>query len=277
MMAHALSIAMKKRGIPAVCDYSWYDYNSMHNGAELQRVFGIDEQRNVLLGTLLNSNRLAVRVARKAARVFGLLTLHEASSRRYNFDPAVFDLEDNVVFDQCWTSWKYFNGAELEIRSEFRFPPIADDRNRRIEEAIRCGDSVAIHVRRGDYLTSSVHSGLAPLDYYERGIAHLRERLEGPVFFVFSDDIIWCKAHLDLDRAHYIDWNKGPQSYKDMQLMSYCNNHIIPNSSFSWWGAWLSAAQGKQVIAPLRWANPGFGVEMNDMNLPGWTTLRNFS
>lgn len=82
----------------------------------------------------------------------------------------------------------------------------------------------------------------------------MRERLpEKPVFFVFSDDISWVKGNLDIPQAVYIEGNTGKDAYIDMQLMSLCRHHIIANSSFSWWGAWLNPAPDKIVLAPDRW------------------------
>lgn len=268
---------MRKRGLDVSCDFSWFDYHQQHNGAELARVFGLVEDRKPIFGALINTRSPPVRVLRRAARLVGLLSYYGAEQKKHNYDPAVFQQRGNVVFDQCWTSWKYFEGAEQEIRSAFQFPPITDVRNLAAAEVARGATSVALHVRRGDYLASSALGDLAPLHYYERALGHLRERWSDLVFCVFSDDIEWCRANLRLDRAHYIDWNKGQDSFRDMQLMSYCRHHIIPNSSFSWWGAWLSESSGKEVVAPQRWANPTSGIELNDMNPPGWTVLRNFN
>lgn len=74
-----------------------------------------------------------------------------------------------------------------------------------------------------------------------------------PSFYVFSDDIEWVKQNLSLPNAHYIDWNQGNDSWQDMMLMSHCRNHIICNSTFSWWGAWLNPRKNKTVIVPSRW------------------------
>ena len=268
---------MRKRGIDVTCDFSYYDYHKQHNGSEIARVFGLAEPRVPLLGVLLNTHSLPVRAIRKAARISGLLKHHPAELQRYNFDPHVFRRGGNVVYDQCWTSWKYFEGAEPEIRNAFRFPAIVDAKNCSIAEVAHGTNSVAVHVRRGDYLASGTLGGLASLDYYERALGHFRERWSDLAFCVFSDDIEWCRSNLRFERAHYVDWNKGRDSFRDMQLMSYCRHHVIPNSSFSWWGAWLSDSLDKEVVAPQRWSNPTSGIELNDMNLPGWTVLRNFN
>ena len=71
--------------------------------------------------------------------------------------------------------------------------------------------------------------------------------------YVFSDDLEWVKANFDLPDAVYVDWNKGEDSWQDMMLMSRCRHHVICNSTFSWWGAWLNPRKEKIIIAPERW------------------------
>ena len=119
---------------------------------------------------------------------------------------------------------------------------------------------VSLHVRRGDYAsnpkTTSTH-GLCSLDYYRAAVTHVASKVENPEFFIFSDDIDWVRANLQLDFPHhFVAHNQGATSYNDMRLMSLCSHHVIANSSFSWWAAWLSGidkGNGGAVIAPRQW------------------------
>lgn len=277
MMAYALTLGLKKRGDSVVCDFSWYDRTQAHNGAELQRVFGIHEARTPLLGYLINAKTAPIRAIRKVLSLSGALKLHTAEVARFNFDPSVFSIRGNVVLYQCWTSYKYFDGAEEDVRSAFRFPPIQDEANLTVAEALRGGESVSIHVRLGDYARSKALAGLAPVAYYDRAVAAIRERVNDPEFYVFSDDIAWCRSNFGFEVKQFIDWNVKGDSFRDMQLMSLCRHNIIPHSSFSWWSAWLNENPAKVVVAPERWANLGTGVELKDMNLPDWVILKNYS
>lgn len=95
--------------------------------------------------------------------------------------------------------------------------------------------------------------------YYENAIAELKKRTKIKVMCVFSDDIPWCKDNFqylskEIDIV-YVDWNKGQESFRDMQLMTFCKHNIIANSSFSWWGAWLGDRDGKIVCAPESWVD----------------------
>ena len=107
--------------------------------------------------------------------------------------------------------------------------------NIEIKNKIDSTNSVAIHIRRGDYIENTVLSRLAPIKYYEDVVDYIKNKIKNPTFFIFSDDIKWCKENLKIGKqVYYIDWNKGKNSYRDMQLMSLCKHNIIPNSSFSW-------------------------------------------
>lgn len=86
-----------------------------------------------------------------------------------------------------------------------------------------------------------------------RKTKEMNKRISQPSYYVFSDDIAWVKENLPLPKALFIDWNKGAESWQDMMLMSRCRHHIICNSTFSWWGAWLNPRENKTVIMPERW------------------------
>ena len=114
--------------------------------------------------------------------------------------------------------------------------------------------SLSVHIRRGDYVTHPKYKDICSLDYYHSAIAKVLEQEPRCQIFVFSDDLEWCKQNLAQYHCHFIDHNWGANSYKDMQLMSLCHHHIIANSSFSWWGAFLSKKEGS-TIAPKKWKN----------------------
>ena len=118
---------------------------------------------------------------------------------------------------------------------------------------------MSIHVRRGDYvsdaITQEIH-GLSPLEYYAAAIQHIAHVAVQPHFFVFSDDPSWVRQNLHIDYpTTYVEHNTADRNYEDLRLMSLCRHHIIANSTFSWWGAWLGSNRAKMVIAPKRWFN----------------------
>jgi len=193
----------------------------------------------------------------------------------FDYWPGILETPTDCYLAGYWQSEKYFRNNEKVIRSDFTFkvPLIGPN----IEAASRIANSnaVSLHVRRGDYAanprTLAVH-GLCSLDYYRSAVDFVARHVESPEFFIFSDDIAWVREHLDITRAcHYIDHNRGTDSHNDMRLMSLCRHHIIANSSFSWWGAWLNPRPDKIVIAPRRWFAGGQAVR--DLIPESWVSL----
>ena len=179
----------------------------------------------------------------------------------FHYWPEFSDIGSGCYLYGYWQSEKYFKQITDIVRCDFTFRHPFQERNLELAQQISTSTSVSLHVRRGDYVsdakTNSTHGVCSP-DYYRDAVAYVAEKLSAPCFFIFSDDIQWCKENLDLDfPTVYIDHNRGGESYRDMQLMSLCDHHIIANSSFSWWGAWLNPSVEKIVIAPKNWFAAG--------------------
>jgi hypothetical protein len=173
------------------------------------------------------------------------------------FHPEILDLSDGVYLDGYWQSERYFADAADVIRIELAAPAPTSDRDREVAEWIDDCEAVSLHVRRGDYVTSKVaRETLGPCapDYYRRAAATLTERLDSPRLFVFSDEPEWARETLDLPLPMTVVDHNGPDdAHRDLALLARCRHHVIANSSFSWWGAWLSPNPSKIVIAPRRW------------------------
>ena len=135
-------------------------------------------------------------------------------------------------------------------------------------------DSVSLHIRRGDYVgdpATNAHHGVLGLDYYHEAQAYIKNTVACPTFFIFSDDISWVKENLKIDSPTVFVSCPEIQDYEELILMSLCNHHIIANSSFSWWGAWLNQNINKIVIAPKQWVkNPTLH---KDICPPEWIRL----
>lgn len=158
--------------------------------------------------------------------------------------------------DGYWQSENYFYKIKNELRQSFDLTKLEQDANvKKILKQINNSESVSLHIRRGDYITNkraSQHHGVCTLDYYYNAINEIIKRTSKSVtFFVFSDDLDWCKANLSIAENHI--FVKTANEYSDLHLMSKCKHNIIANSSFSWWGAWLNSFVGKICIAPNCW------------------------
>ena len=175
----------------------------------------------------------------------------------FNYWQGIKQVPDHTYLAGYWQSEKYFQDMADVIHSDFTFNPKISSPNNEVATHIKQANAVSLHVRRGDYIknpkTNATH-GLCSLDYYRSAIHYIAGRIDHPDFFVFSDDMAWVKDNLKIDfPCQYIDHNYGAESYNDMRLMSMCKHHIIANSSFSWWGAWLGCEPEKIVIAPRQW------------------------
>ncbi|WP_320674155.1 alpha-1,2-fucosyltransferase [Prochlorococcus sp. MIT 1341] len=204
---------------------------------------------------VLKRRPLFMRKPSKYLQKFGIYKLWYRE-KSFNYDRNVETLPDKIFLDGYFQSEKYFKSISKIIRMEYLPVRPLSDRNQQIANQARRLNSVMLHVRRGDYASNSkilsVH-GLCSLSYYTNSINFLKELVNNPHFFVFSDDPFWAKSNLPLsDNVTYIDGNLANPEI-DLHLMSFCKHHIIANSTFSWWAAWLANFPGKIVVAPSPW------------------------
>ena len=259
MCAYAtyLTLADRYKDERVYYDTHYFDekIDNGHNGEELRRVFGLEwTKMPKVLKALLYSKRIIFKAARKLLKILRLQNYYFDGSYCYNSE--IFNLRGNYIIFQAWTSLKYFEPIKNRFSEIFKFPDFSSDdkKNLEIKKMIEDSNSVAVHIRRGDYVGDPVLGDLVPIEYYERAVNIIKEKVSNPKFYVFSDDSEWSKANLCLDNCVYVDWNKGLDSYKDMYLMALCKHNIIPNSSFSWWGALLNKNPNKIVINPKVWS-----------------------
>ena len=177
--------------------------------------------------------------------------------RGFHFFPDFWDAPDGTQLHGYFQSEKYFAPHAAQIRQEFSFE----------ERTVFDKPTVAVHVRRGDYLSFPEHHPPLTMDYYSRAM----ERFPGLRFLVFSDDPGWCLLNFDRERCRTI---VGQTAIQDMALMASCDHFIIANSSFSWWGAWLGRNPEKRVVAPAKWFGPAkAGWDTRDLYCTGWEVL----
>jgi hypothetical protein len=173
-----------------------------------------------------------------------------------------------VWYRGYWQSEKWFHSAAQQVRSTFRFrEPTSSAAQTALAEMRTC-TAVALHIRRTDYQQSALHCDLYADGYYERAIAMIRARVQDPVFFVFSDDIAWCREHFTSEDFRFVDCGTAEPPHTDMFLMTQCQHVVIANSTYSWWGAWLNSHPEKVVIAPAQWFKPNTVAHDTDDLMP---------
>ena len=172
------------------------------------------------------------------------------------FDASVFSLKGSFRLVGWWQSEKYFLDIEPAIRRELRIRPEHLKNTDRVLETMRRTRAVSVHFRRGDYVGLEKFEMQNPFDYYSRALDDMASHVENATFFVFSDDIAWVKNHWKTShRTVCVSENGVLSNLEDLHLMQNCEHHIIANSTFSWWGAWLNPSASKRIIAPQRWFN----------------------
>jgi len=171
-----------------------------------------------------------------------------------DFDERLLDLKvkGSLYLDGLWQSERYFKDVEQLIRKDLRIIPPTDALNQSMAEEILSAQAVALHLRWFDTPGSTeVHN--ISIDYYQRAIALMEEKLVSPHYFLFSDDPEAARSKLSLPegRVTFISHNRGDENaYADLWLMTLCRHFIIANSTFSWWGAWLGGGKEKNVVSP---------------------------
>lgn len=229
--------------------YNLHDYALNH--FELRPTFL--EEGKIIFEPIPITEKVKAVVSRKK-----IFTKYEEQGLDYDenlFSPP----QRNMYLKGYFQSEKYFMKFEDEIRRDFQITSPLQKNTVEMLKVIESVTSVSLHIRRGDYInnpkTNNFH-GTCSLEYYHRAIEMIKKEIENPVFFIFSDDILWAKENLRTDSiTHFIDFTDAATNYEDIKMMSSCKNNIIANSSFSWWGAWLNENKNKLVIAPEKWFN----------------------
>lgn len=245
MFQYALYLAMQTHGRNVCLSTSIISRNIIHNGFELCRDFNIEREKI----KIIDGGRFVGGITIFATRYMKILCYIEDEEL---YSPSVFKTNKPVVYGY-WQDIRYFNGIEDEIRNAFIFRDI-DPVNLQYANDMKNTNSISLHIRRGDYLKYAQFQTCTP-HYYKYAINTIKEKINNPIFYIFSDDLEWSEEFIKQQNVNYkiISHNRGANSYKDMYLMTQCKHNIIANSSFSWWGAWLGEQEGRIVICPSKW------------------------
>jgi len=245
MFQYALGLSFVSRGVSVKLDISKFETQQGHNGFELQNVFAVHPLycSGVEIKLLKTFSKLRHKILGTPYK--------EKAAWQWQYQAEVNKLQ-NGYLKGYWQCEKYFSHAAGLVKQQFSFSAVTDEVNSAMLNKIRNCNSVSLHIRRGDYLSPGIGASLG-MEYYIEAIKYINDTITSPVYFIFSDDIEWAKENIQAADKEFISWNKGNNSYIDMQLMSNCKHNIIANSSFSWWGAWLNSNTEKLVIAPRPW------------------------
>ncbi len=172
----------------------------------------------------------------------------------YHVDDSLFALKPPLYLDGYWQAYPHLEPIADDLRRWFTLKEPANGENAALLATMATQQSVAVHVRRGDYINH--HYSLCSVYYYQQAIRAIRQRFPAAVFYGFSDDPDWIAEHLNDVNIQIVRHNPETAGHEDLRLMAACKHQIIANSTLSWWAAWLNSNPDKTVFAPQGWLLP---------------------
>lgn len=238
-----------------------------------------EELLDIMPQTSSNSlNKLLGKILKKKTDLFQNNKTLKITEANFNEFKENLDAYDYIYIDDYWGDQKYFEINYNLFKNDLSLSETLDRANSILKLEIESSSSVAIHVRRGDYLLQQNTFSILNKDYYEKAIMQIKASVKNPSFYVFSDDVLAAKnllsPLLNNDQTKYLSHNNSTKDYFDLELMRSCKNLIMANSTFSWWAAWLMA-EPKQIVIPNQWFNnPKMQQEYAQYKAPlGWIRL----
>lgn len=258
MFQYAVYQELKYRGKEvAIDDFTKYDGQETHPKG-IEQVFGVTYEK----GTLKEYNRLTdssrMFFERLRRKLFGRKQKVCQEKDALKYTEEIFALEDAYLIGY-FQSEKFFSNVHDLIRKQFVFKEtLMTDKAKEYLELINESNSISVHIRRGDYIKEKfapIYGGICTAEYYQGAMQYMRENVNNPKFFLFTNDPEWVKENMLEEDCILVECSDESTGHLDMMLMSNCKHNIIANSSFSWWGAWLNSNTEKIVIAPSKWIN----------------------
>lgn len=241
---------------------------NLHNGYEINEIFQnaslpIARWNQLSRVSYYIPNYILSRIARK------ILPIRKTEyippySKNYTYEETALYNPNDCYYEGFWQAARYYEEYQ-QLLQEVYAHPCPNEYNKALISEIQGCESVGIHIRRGDYLSEPEFKDICNVEYYKFGISEILKDGKSHTFYIFSNDMGWCKDNiaplLRGNKVVYVDGNTGKNSCWDMFLMTYCKDLIIANSSFSWWGAFLSKVVNR-VYVPDPWLNRDCEIEI---------------
>jgi len=265
MFQYALGrVLAEKHGVPLVLDGSWFNAAGW---AEVSHFLKLPLRAEVVRRWSIGARALRKFTGKHYWEYRGVPVLREADVDQ-SLDRRFLDAPADCMLFGYFQSPCYFQGIAEPLRAELNSliggaVTVAED----LRKSLCAPDAVAVHVRRKDFLNQPIFQ-VCDTRYYQESMRQMRARLTAPRFFIFSDDPDWCRAEFRAaDQQVMASGTANP--LRDLHLMSLASHHIIANSSYSWWAAWLGDKPGQQVVMPDRWYAHGIKAPMAEKRWGG--------
>lgn len=272
MFQYAAGRALSLRNqVPLYLDISWFSQKHEHTTI---RTYQLDIFKNI---TATIQKKLLFPCQDFLKRIKRYLPFsYTIREPHFAYWPGFYKITPPATLDGYWQSEKYFISFRNEILYDFTFPTLPKRAAQFSEDIKETPESVSLHIRRGDYISNpqaNAFHGNLQQDYYSKALQLIKDACGKTRLFIFSDDPQWVRENFDCcgHDAVIVDLAFPNAPHHDMHLMSLCKHHIVANSSFSWWGAWLGTQQGI-TIAPQAWS-ADTGTDTSDICPSTWIRL----
>jgi hypothetical protein len=263
-------VLAEKHGVPLVLDGSWFNAEGW---AEVSHFLKLPLKAIVIRRCSLGSRLLRKTTGKHYWEFRGVPMLREEPDDQ-SFDRRFLDAPADCMLFGYFQSPLYFQGISASLRCELNSllagTAIVPEN---LRSSLTDTRSVAVHVRRKDYLEMPIFQ-VCDADYYQKSMRRMRAELPGARFFIFSDDPEWCRSEFAEAYQEIVDSGPaGVNPLHDLHLMSLASHHIIANSSYSWWAAWLGEKSGQKVFMPDRWYAHGITAPVEEKKPDHWTIV----
>lgn len=263
----------EKHGVPMQMDASWFNEKTWPYVSPLRQLPGIRGKRATVVRPFSIASRALVKITRKHHWEYLGLPVVRETEDDHSFDAKLLDAPADCVVFGYFQNHLYFKPIEQAIRKELDTSQLGlEVGHETLAAKLRDPLSVAVHVRRTDYLLNTDLASLG-LDYYHRAMEKIRDEIENPRFYIFSDDPEWCSSVFK-EPDVFVTLHSDPFSpLTDLHLMSLASHHIIANSSYSWWAAWLGAKNNQRVLMPDTWFKQGIKAPVSEKAADSWELI----
>jgi hypothetical protein len=263
----------EKHGVPLVLDASWFNRRTWPYVAPLERLPGFTTGRAKLSRPFSFGSRALLKLTGKHHwEYLGKPVIREAPES-HAYDPGLLSAPPECVVFGYFQTPLYFRGIDDLLRRELSTQNLGFEAgHEQLAAKLQSPSAIAVHVRRTDYVNNR-NLVLLDTDYYQRAMDRMRNAVPDARFFVFSDDTAWCRATLTGDDIEVCTHSDPFNPLLDLHLMSLAGHHVIANSSYSWWAAWLGKKTGQRVLMPDRWFRSGIHARAIEKRCDGWQML----
>ncbi|MCX6875057.1 MAG: alpha-1,2-fucosyltransferase [Verrucomicrobia bacterium] len=263
-------VLAERHGVPLVMDASWFNAESW---AEVSHFLKLPLRAKVVRRCSIGARALRKLTHLHYWEYRGVPVLHEAPEDQ-SFDQRLLDAPADCMLFGYFQTPGYFKGIASSLRTELNSLIGGSARVAEHDLAkLASPDAVAVHVRRTDYLHQPIFQ-VCNTEYYREAMRQMRELRPGARFYVFSDDPAWCRREFPGADQEVVDSHETTANpLHDLRLMSLASHHIIANSTYSWWAAWLGEKPGQQVMMPDRWYAHGIKAPIEEKKLSHWSVV----